>query len=112
MGNVVRLAQACVEPGAVYFNRSDLAHLLRLFSRHVLTQAWLDYSIDNHEHAAVFCVYRRAREAPLYKIVKLAAGSHRNGDYLVMRGAVKLRRAHCLSQALQIFDPPLHAVQP
>ena len=110
MGKVISLAERRRQYRPVYFGRGELGLLLRLFSRHVECGEWLDYSIDNNERAAVFCVYRHAHDAPLYEIHKVGPDSRRRSDFLVMaRGAV-LKRSGCLDSALRMFEPPLRAV--
>lgn len=111
MAAIVRLDDYRPSRDTIYFSRADLNRLLSLFSRRLLAQQWLDYSIDNSEGMAVFCVYRRAHDAPLYKIFRLAPRAHPKGEYLVMKGDRKIRHAATLDGALQAFDPSLRAVQ-
>ena len=95
----------------VYFSRRELTTLLGVFSRHVLTGEWRDYSIDNSEAFAAFCVYRRAHDEPLYKILRLSPKAHPKGDYLLMRGNTRVRRADSLAELLGALTPALRAVQ-
>lgn len=95
----------------VYFSRRELTALLGVFSRHVLAGEWRDYSIDNSEAFAAFCVYRRAHDEPLYKILRLAPKAHPKGDYLLMRGNTRVRRGDSLAQVLSALTPALRAVQ-
>jgi hypothetical protein len=111
MGRIVDLKSYRRRTAVVYFSRRELNLLLSLFSRRVLAREWLDYSIDNHEGFAAFCVYRHAHDAPLYKILRLAPGSHPHGDYVVFRGAARVRQANTLSTVLTGFAPPLRAVR-
>ncbi len=111
MGRLVDLKSYRRRTAVVYFSRRELNLLLSLFSRRVLAREWLDYSIDSHEGFAAFCVYRRAHDAPLYKILRLAPGSHPRGDYMVLRGATRLRHGDTLSEVLAGFAAPLRAVR-
>lgn len=111
MAAIVRLEDFRPSRDTIYFSRADLNRLLSLFSRRLLARQWLDYSIDNSEGMAVFCVYRRAHDAPLYKIFRLAPRAHPKGEYLVMKGDRKIRHTATLDGALQAFDPSLRAVQ-
>ena len=111
MAAIVRLDDFRPCRDMIYFTRADLNRLLSLFSRRLLARRWLDYSIDNSEGMAVFCVYRRAHDAPLYKIFRLAPRAHPKGEYLVMKGDKKIRHAATLDGALQAFDRSLRAVQ-
>ena len=95
----------------VYFSRGELNKLLSLFSRQVLAEEWLDYSIDTVEGFAAFCVYRRAHDAPLYEIVRLAPASHSKGDYAVLHRGQTVRRGESLEEVLGVLSNPLRAVR-
>ena len=73
---------------------------------------WRDYAIDHLKDRAVFSVYRRASEAPLYKIEKNPKLARRQGAYSVtgQNGAV-LKRGQELDQVLKIFDKQLKIVR-
>lgn len=95
----------------VYFSRAELNMLFGLFSRRVLVGEWRDYSIDNGEGFAAFCVYRRTHDAPLFTIIRLSEGSSAKGDYLVMQGGQRIRQGHTLHDMISGFAPPLRAVR-
>jgi hypothetical protein len=66
---------------------------------------WRDYGIDGLREAAVFSVFRRTSEAPLYRIEKRPALARRLGAWAVIgQGGVVLKRAHDLAQVLKVFD--------
>ena len=66
---------------------------------------WRDYAIDGLHDAAVFSVFRRASESPLYRIEKRPALARRQGAWAVIgQGGVILRRGHELDQVLRVFD--------
>ena len=97
---------------AVYFSRGELNRLLGLFTRRVLAGEWRDYTIDNHETFAAFCVYRRAYDAPLYKVVKSAPGAAGGaGEWALMHGDRKVRQGRSLDAVLSGFAPSLRAVR-
>lgn len=96
----------------VYFTRDDLNRLLSLFSRQVIANEWLDYTIDAEEGYAVFCVYRRAHESPLYKIFRLAPEDSANGAYLIMDRKGKASQTADLQSALHDLARPAKAVWP
>ncbi|HYE46914.1 MAG TPA: DUF2794 domain-containing protein, partial [Caulobacter sp.] len=52
----------------VFFERRELERLLRLYGRMVAAGEWRDYGMDSLPDAAVFSVFRRTAEAPLYRI--------------------------------------------
>jgi hypothetical protein len=79
--------------------------LLRLYGRQVAAGEWRDYAIDGLRDAAVFSVFRRASEAPLYRIEKRPALARRQGAWAVIaQGGVVLKRGHELEQVLKLFD--------
>ena len=112
MGQLVDLrAYRQRRKAVIYFSRRELNMLLGLFSRRVLIGEWRDYTIDNREGFAAFCVYRRTQDAPLFKIIRLPAGSNPKGDYVVMQGHSLLRRGRTLHDVISGFAPPLKAVR-
>ena len=89
----------------VFFERRELERLLRLYGRMVAAGEWRDYGIAGLKDAAVFSVFRRATEAPLYRIEKRPALAARQGAWAVIgHGGVTLRRGHELDQVLKWFD--------
>ena len=66
---------------------------------------WRDYGIDGLRDAAIFSVFRRTSEAPLYRIEKRPALAKRQGAWAVIgQGGVVLKRGHELAQVLKVFD--------
>ena len=95
------------EPGGArtFFERRELVRLLSLYGRMVAAGEWRDYAIDGLRDAAVFSVFRRASEQPIYRIEKRPALSRRQGAWAVVgQGGVILRRGHELEQVLRFFD--------
>lgn len=89
----------------VFFERRELDRLLRLYGQMVAAGEWRDYAIDGLREAAVFSVFRRASEAPLYRIEKRPALARRQGAWGVLaQGGLVLRRGHDLEQVLKVFD--------
>jgi hypothetical protein len=94
-----------------FFERRELDRILRLYGRMVAAGHWRDYAIDGLADAAVFSVFRRASEAPLYRIEKRPALAKRQGAWAVIgQGGVILRRGHELDQVLRVFDRARFAV--
>ncbi len=89
----------------VFFERRELERLLRLYGRMVAAGEWRDYGIDGLTEAAVFSVFRRSAEAPLYRIEKRPALARRQGAWAILgQGDHILRRGHELEQVLRFFD--------
>ena len=89
----------------VFFERRELDRLLRLYGRMVAAGEWRDYGIDGLRESAVFSVFRRAAEAPLYRIEKRPALAARQGAWAVIgQGGLVLKRGHDLDQVLKLFN--------
>jgi hypothetical protein len=89
----------------VFFDRRELDAILRVYGRLVAAGEWRDYALGGGREAAVFAIFRRTSEAPLYRIEKRPALAKRQGAYAVIgAGEVVLRRGHELAQVLKVFD--------
>lgn len=95
-------------PEHVAFDRRELSAILSVYGRMVAAGEWRDYGISHLRDAAVFSVFRRAAEHPLYRIEKRPALRHRQGIYAVvgMDGRV-LKRGHELAQVLGVLERKL-----
>ncbi len=90
---------------AVAFTREELSRILRLYGQFVAEGEWRDYAIDHLKDAAVFSIFRRAAETPLYRVEKRPALAARQGAWAVvsMTGVI-LKRGSDLAQVLKVFD--------
>jgi Protein of unknown function (DUF2794) len=100
-----------VPTAQVVFNRQELAAILTVYGRKVASGEWRDYAIDLNRDKAVFSVFRRASEVPLFRIEKDPATVRKQGAYsVVAAGGVILKRGHELVKVLAIFDKRLQAI--
>jgi hypothetical protein len=98
-------------PKQVSFNREELRRILDLYGRKVAEGEWRDYAIDFTRDKAVFSVFRRTAEMPLYRIEKDPRLARRQGAYAVVAtSGLILKRGHDLARVLQILDRPLRVV--
>ncbi|MFN3643509.1 MAG: DUF2794 domain-containing protein [Gemmobacter sp.] len=90
---------------AVAFDRRELSVILSLYGRMVAAGEWRDYGISHLREAAVFAVFRRTAESPLYRIEKRPRLRARQGMYAVIGtdGQV-LRRGHDLGVVLRVLE--------
>ena len=89
----------------VFFERPELVRLLSLYGRRVAAGEWRDYAIDGLSDCAVFSVFERASENPLYRIEKRPSLARRQGAWAILgQGGMVLRRGHDLEQVLRFFD--------
>ncbi|MTH98193.1 DUF2794 domain-containing protein [Roseibium sp. RKSG952] len=93
----------------VAFNRKELDVILRLYGRKVAEGEWRDYAMDLLKDRAVFSVFRRSSEMPLYRIEKDPKLARRQGVYsVVATGGMILKRGHDLAQVLKVLDKKKH----
>lgn len=99
------------EPELVTFNRRELDLILRLYGRMVAEGEWRDYAIDHLRERAVFSVFRRTSEVPLYRFEKNPSRARRQGAFSITAGTgAILKRGHDLAQVLRFFDKPTRIV--
>jgi hypothetical protein len=90
----------------VGFDRRELMEILRLYGRMVAAGEWRDYAIDMLREKAIFSVFRRSSEVPLYRIEKRPADARRQGAYAVVApGGFVLKRGHSLASVLRVLEP-------
>ena len=98
-------------PGRVTFNRLELNRILNLYGRMVADGEWRDYAIDFLKDRAVFSVFRRAAEVPVYRIEKSPKLARRQGAYSVISATgLIVRRGHELDPVLRAIDQSLSVV--
>jgi len=98
-------------PTLVSFNRLELNRILNLYGRMVADGEWRDYAIDFLKDRAVFSVFRRASEVPIYRIEKDPKLARKQGMYSVISASgLILRRGHELDRVLLAIDRKLAVV--
>ena len=99
------------EASRVVFDRRELALLLSVYGRKVAAGEWRDYAIDFLKDRAVFSVFRRSTEYPLYRIEKNPKLARRQGAYAVIASAGQvLKRGHELDRVLRSLEKPVSLV--
>ncbi|MCC5986044.1 MAG: DUF2794 domain-containing protein [Pararhodobacter sp.] len=92
----------------VSFDRRELGAILSVYGRFVAAGLWRDYAISTLRERAVFSVFRRTAETPLYRIEKRPALRQRQGQYALYgpQGQV-LKRGASLRQVLAPLERKL-----
>jgi hypothetical protein len=94
-------------PRQVTFDRRELDAILRVYGRKVADGEWRDYAIDHLNDRAVFSIFRRASEMPMYRVEKVPALARKQGAYrVVAAGGSILKRGYEIAQVLRILDKP------
>jgi hypothetical protein len=121
-GQPVRVCRIDAKPAAglpglatgapVCFDRRELAIILNLYGRMVACGEWRDYAIDFLRERAVFSIFRRTTEVPLYRIEKTPGQSRRQGAYSVITATgLILKRGHDLARVISVIDKSLKLVE-
>ena len=89
----------------VSFNKSELSAILSVYGRMVAAGEWRDYGMSFLKDVAIFSIFRRSAETPIYRIEKRPRLRHKQGIYVVlgMDGRI-LKRGHDLKQVMRVFD--------
>jgi hypothetical protein len=96
----------------VSFQRRELDQILRLYGIMVAANEWRDYAIDHLQDRAIFSVFRRASETPLFQIIKDPKNARKQGAFSVVgAGGLILKRGHELDRVLSVFDKKLKVVR-
>ncbi len=95
-------------PEQVCFDRREFGLILTVYGRMVALGEWRDYALSTLREMAVFSIFRRTAEMPLYRVEKRPALRTKQGMYAVvaMDGRT-LRRGHDLAQVLRVLEAKL-----
>lgn len=98
-------------PPVVAFERRELMQILSVYGRKVGQGEWRDYAMDFLKDRALFSIYARVSERPLFVVEKNPKLRNRQGQYTVtnQQGRI-LKRGHDLAQVLRVLDPDLLVV--
>ncbi len=95
----------------VTFDRHELNRILGLYGRMVAAGEWRDYAIDFTRERAVFSVFRRTSEVPIYRIEKNPKLARKQGAYSVITATgLILKRGPDLARVLRVLDTSLKLV--
>jgi hypothetical protein len=96
----------------ICFNRLELTDILDIYGRMVAAGEWRDYAIDMGREKAVFSVFRRTTEFPLFRIEKAPKLAKKQGAYSVVaaNGQI-LKRGADLKRVLDVLDVKLKPVR-
>jgi hypothetical protein len=95
----------------VTFDRTELNRILDLYGRKVAAGEWRDYAIDFTRERAVFSVFRRSSEMPIYRIEKNPRLARKQGAYSVVSvTGLILKRGSELDRVLRVLDKSVSLV--
>ncbi len=95
----------------VAFHRTELGVILGLYGRMVAAGEWRDYGISCLRDVAVFAIFRRTAETPLYRIEKRPSLRMKQGQFALIgaEGQI-LKRGNDLRQVLAVLERKLFRV--
>ena len=92
----------------VRYDRRELNQILNIYGRMVAAGEWRDYALDFGDDAAVFSIFRRTAEIPLYRVEKRPNLRNKQGMFAVIdAGGRILKRGHELENVLRVFASKL-----
>lgn len=95
----------------ITFNRGELDAILRVYGFKVASGEWRDYAIDHLKDKAVFSIFRRASEMPMFYVEKDPALVRKQGMYKIVAASGHImKRGHELKQVLKVLEKPLKVV--
>lgn len=112
-GQLIDFAQGASSSGSrpsrfiasVTFDRRELTTILNLYGRKVAEGEWRDYALDFLRERALFSIYKRSSERPLYVIEKNPKLRNKQGQYMVLgQDGRVLKRGHELATVLRILE--------
>ena len=89
----------------IFFDRRELISILSAYGRGVAQGDWRDYAMDSLSDRAVFSIYRRAHESPLYQIEKKPDLARLQGEWSIISAqGMILKRGRDLGAVLRFFE--------
>ena len=96
----------------VCFTRQELQEILNVYGRNVAAGEWRDYAIDMGRDKAIFSIFRRTSEMPLYRVEKNPKLARKQGAYSVITATgLILKRGTDLKRVLRAIDRRLRVVE-
>lgn len=100
-------------PLATAFSRQELSAIMDVYGRMVARGEWRDYALDLMRDKAVFSIFRRSSEVPIYRIEKNPKLARKQGAFSVIAaGGLIMKRGHDLKRVLAVLDDRLQIVHP
>jgi hypothetical protein len=101
-----RGAASTGKPAAIVsFSRQELREIMNLYGRMVAAGEWRDYALDFTPDEAIFSIFRRTSETPLYRIKKDPKLARRQGAYSVVAiGGLVMKRGHDLARVIGVLE--------
>lgn len=98
-------------PAMTAFSRQELSIIMDVYGRKVARGEWRDYALDLLRDKAVFSIFRRSSEVPIYRIEKNPKLARKQGAYSVIAATgLILKRGQDLKRVLAVLDDRFEVV--
>lgn len=111
MSQLVLLAAYQRKGRRVFFNRTDLNLLLAIYSRQVGRGLWRDYAIDHRSNMAIFSIYRRSQEQPLFAVNKVLLKGDKDANYILLSRNRQIASSRDLADVIETLGRQLAVVE-
>lgn len=96
----------------VSFSRQELNVILGLYGRKVAAGEWRDYALDIGSEKAVFSVFRKTSECPIYRIEKNPKLAKKQGAFSVVAATgLIMKRGQDLKRVISVLETPVKLVE-
>jgi len=93
-------------PPVICFNRKELTQILQVYGMRVAKGEWRDYALNTYKDRAVFSIFRKSSEVPLFRIEKNMRFAKKQGAYRILAPTgLIVKRGHDLEAVLRAITP-------
>ena len=110
MNQLLNIAEFRRNSPRVFFDRTELLPILGIYSRQVSRGLWRDYTIDHRSNMAVFSIFRRSREQPLFAITKVLLRGDRNPKFVLTSRSGQIGSSRSLAEIVDLLSRQLAVV--
>lgn len=105
------LSQTSSPYAVTAFTRAELSAILAVYGRLMAEGECRDYAMDFGRDTAVFSIFRRTSEVPLYRIEKTPRLARKQGAFAVVTPTgLILKRGHELARVLDVLAKKVRVV--
>jgi len=111
LAQLLLLSEYRREGRGVFFDRDDLNHLLGAYSRQVTRGVWRDYAIDHRSNMAIFSIFRRSQEQPVFTVTKVMLRGDKEPNYVLLSRNRQIKSSRDLAQIIAVLQRQLTVVE-
>ena len=85
------------------FSKAEMEKIMSMYSKNVAAGIWKDYAITFTDNLAVFSIFRRSSEKPLYSISKISKKSAGSMKFTITLGQKTLKNCKSMEEIIKVF---------